>query len=269
MAGALFVAGGCSWWEDDEPATPTLVPTVATEATAADSTPRASATPTQRPTSTPEPTERATATTVLSEAQRHLQDLEAQWAETDSVHFELDIDGETFLDANDQIELRGAEGDLARPESASAVATVYGGFIPFDVEIVTIGDDAYVTNFITGDWERAPAGFDFNPALMFDEDEGLGAVLMDLRDAEIVGNENVDGRRARHITGLTSEDEIDDLVAGQFDGDDILLDVWMDEESDELLMLRLAEPEAEDDPLTWTLAFSNHNEPVDIEAPDL
>jgi hypothetical protein len=267
---AVLLLTGCTVFGitigEEEEATATPRPTATrTPSARATSTPRANSSPTPRATSTP----RATATPV-SEVERQLLALDEQWAETESVHFTLDIDGATYLDANEQIELKGAEGDLARPESAKATATIQGGFIPFDVEIVTIGDDAWVTNFITGDWEAAPAGFDFNPALLFSETEGLSAVLLnDLREAELLGIENIDGRRARHITGLVSEDDIEDLVAGALLGDDIRVDVWMDEETDEVLRLRITEPETEDDPTAWIMNFSDHNEPVEIEAPDI
>lgn len=271
---ALLLLTGCTVFgitiggEEDSTPTPRPAPT-RTPSARATSTPRTTGTPRPSPTARATSTPRATATPV-SEVDRLLAELDEQWAETNSVHFTLDIDGATYLDAGEQIELKSAEGDLARPESARATATIQGGFIPFDVEMVTIGDDAWVTNFITGNWEAAPAGFDFNPALLFSDTEGLSAVLLDdLRDAELVGTENIDGRRAHHITGLVSEDDIEDLVAGALLGDDLRVDVWMDENTAEVLRLRISEPETEDDPTAWIMNFSDHNEPVEIEAPDL
>jgi hypothetical protein len=250
---------------EDEPRSPTAVPNSKRPPsipTAAVATKEPSAASTRTPTPTPTPTP-------VPPEERYLDDLADAWADTDTVHFELDIDGKTYLDERETIELRSAEGDLKRPDQTSASAKVQISFASFTVKLVVIGNDAYTTNVLNGDWERAPSSFDFNPALLFDDRRGIGAVLEDLRDPRIGGRETIDGRSAQTLSGYVSDDDIEDLVAGSLQGNRIEITVWMDRATDQLLRISLSEPESVDDPTTWTIDFSDHNEPVTITAPDL
>ncbi len=83
----------------------------------------------------------------------------ARWDETETAHFVLEIDGATYLDNDEKIELSGAEGDLSRPQSVSAVASVAISLVTLDVSLIFIGDDAYMTDFLTGSWGPAPDDF--------------------------------------------------------------------------------------------------------------
>lgn len=265
LAGCLALTG-CSWFgddagEDDDAGAPEAVVATATP------TERATATPTTEPSPTPTPEPSPTPTEALSEEEQFLRDVAERWSETETVHFELDIEGTVHLDQNNTIELESAGGDLARPDRAEAEANISIGFADFDVSIIVIGDDAYTTNFLNGDWERAPGGFDFNPALLFDESEGIANVLNEMREPELVGTEEIAGREAQHVTGLVSEDVISELVAGSLSGADIRIDVWADAENNDLLRITLTEPG--DDPTAWGIDFSNHNQELNIQAPDL
>jgi hypothetical protein len=199
-----------------------------------------------------------------------LQDLADQWADTDTAHFDLDIDGKTYLDADENIELKSAEGDLKRPDQVSAKADVGVSFASFDVDLIVIGDDAYMTNFLNGDWERAPSNFDFNPALIFDDDSGIGAILEEMDDARIGGESQINGHDAVEISGTVPQGDVSKLVAGALEGDEIGIRLWMDAETSELLRISLSEPDdVEGDPTSWIITFSKHGAPVTIEAPDL
>jgi len=199
-----------------------------------------------------------------------LEQLSDRWSATDTVHFELDIDGATYLDADGNIELKSAEGDLKRPDMASAEADVGIGFANFDVELIVIGDEAYMTNFLNGRWERAPGNFDFNPALIFDDRRGIGAVVEQLDNPRLNERAEVDGRAAIEISGTIPRREVSELVAGTLEGDPIRVSLWMAPETHDLLRISLREPDdATDDPTTWIITFSKHNAPVTIKAPDL
>lgn len=207
---------------------------------------------------------------VVTPEDQYLDDLAEQWAETDTVHFELDIDGKTYLDADENIELKSADGDLKRPDRARAEAKVGVSFASFDVDLVVIGDDAYMTNFLNGNWERAPANFDFNPALIFDDEAGIGGVLAEMDDPRIGGETTIDGRTAEQLSGTVSQSDVARLVAGALEGDEITVQLWMDSETNELLRISLTEPDDVDgDPTTWTITFSDHGKAVTIEAPDV
>jgi hypothetical protein len=252
------------------------------------SEPAATATPTVAPTATPEPVARerpdlrhrfiisppTTAydpdviTATLEE--QYITSAIERWSRTSSVHFKLNVDGATFLDVNETIELKSVEGDLKRPNRAQAEADIQIGFANFDVGLVVIGDDVYTTNFLTGDWESGPADFDFNPALIFDDERGVGAVLEQLEDVEAGAESTIGGTKTIELTGTIGRAEIDQLVAGSLEGDVIHVSLWMEVNSGALLQITLAEPAGVDgEPTAWVIAFSAHNEQVTINAPEL
>lgn len=229
----------CSLWEDDEVDDP-VVEEAAT------------------PTPTPEP---LTGETVLSGAAE-------QWSATESVHFLLDAQGDTFLDADRNIRLISAEGDLARPDAVEATARVDVTVATVPVELIVIGEDAYLTNFISGNWERAPDDFSYNPALLFNDTDGLGPIMEDIQNPELDGTESVDGRSAHRVTGIVTEEQIDDITAGSISGENIDVTLWIAEDNFEVLRLVISAPPIEDTgETTWDLTFTDHNADVEIEAP--
>lgn len=189
-----------------------------------------------------------------------------RWNATESAHFTLEVDGATYLDDEEQIELSEAEGDLARPQSVEATAQIAISLVTIDVSLIFIGEEAYMTDFLTGNWGPAPDDFSYNPALLLSETDGLGPVLQELQEPQVIGLEQVDGVDAVHMSGTVTQDMIDDLTAGAILGDVIGVDIWFDAEKLDVVQLNLAEP---DDGTTWIIRLSNHNEPVTIEAPEV
>ncbi len=206
----------------------------------------------------------------LSAEDQYIAEVAESWSRTSSVHFNLNVDGSTFLDVNETIELKSVEGDLKRPNRAQAEASVKISFASFDVGLVVIGDNVYTTNFLTGDWERGPSNFDFNPALIFDNERGVSAVLAKMEDVEIGNESTIGGTRTVELTGTVAREDISQLVAGSLDGDEIGVSLWIDADTGDLLQISLSEPDdVEGDPTAWIITFSERNEPVTINAPDL
>lgn len=189
-----------------------------------------------------------------------------RWDQTETAHFVLEIDGATYLDDEEQIELAGAEGDLLRPRSVEAVASIAISLVTLDVSLIFIGDEAYMTDFLTGNWGPAPDDFTYNPALLLSQTDGLGPVLQALEDPEVVGRQTVAGTDTVHLRGTVEQDLIDDMTSGAIQGDQIDVDIWFDAETLDVVKIDLAEPE---DGTTWMITLSDHNEPVSIEAPDV
>ena len=190
----------------------------------------------------------------------------ARWDETDTAHFVLTIDGATYLDDDEKIELAGAEGDLSRPQSVEALASVAISLVTLDVSLIFIGDEAYMTDFLTGNWGPAPDDFSYNPALLLSKTEGLGPVLEALEEPEVIGREQAEGNDSVHVRGFVDQDLIDDMTAGAITGDRIGVDIWFDAKTLDVIRIELAEP---DDGTTWAITLDAHNEPVEIEAPDV
>ena len=198
---------------------------------------------------------------LLREASRRL-------AETATVHFDLDVEGDTFLDGDENIRLLEAEGDLSRPDRvrASFQAQVLGQNIT--LQLITVGDQTWTTDLLTGEWQPAPPEFAYRPSVLFDNQEGIGPVMGRVEEAEQLEDEEIDGREAYHVRATVPEETIGPLTYQTMVGSPVTVDLWIDRETYDLLRARLSEPPAEGkEPATWTLDLSDHGEQVTIEAP--
>ncbi len=191
-----------------------------------------------------------------------------RWGETDTLGFNLEASGNSYLDSDETILLLNAEGELARPDSVSAEAQLNILIATVNVNLIAIGDDSWWTNLITGNWEAAPEDFNYNPARLFDSETGLAPIMQDIRDAELHDAETTDGRSAHRITGIVSEDQISEITAGSIKGDNIDVTIWIAEDNYDVVRLLLsAQEEGASEPTTWELHFHDHNDDVTIESP--
>lgn len=200
---------------------------------------------------------------VLSKASQRLADIE-------SLHFTLEIEGETFIDDTEAIQLLSAEGDLSRPDKVAVEFKVsLFGAGNVSIKMITIGERSWTTDLITGNWGDAPPEFGYNPTILYDNQDGLGPVMGKLENAEIAGTEKLDDRETIRITGSATSAVIDPLTAGTMTGDDVALEIWIDSETYDLHKVRVTEPESDDkeNPATWELNLSEFNQKVTIEPP--
>lgn len=193
-----------------------------------------------------------------------------RWDATDTAHFALTIDGQAFIDDERTIELRAAEGDIARPDLVEAQATIAVSLVTFNLGIIAVGDTMYQTNLVTGRWERAPDDFGYNPAVLFSPTEGIGAVARRVQNAEFAGSEVVGGRATRIVTGVLTGDDVSTITAGALEGDIVQTKVWVADDNSDIVKVELrSEPAAGSTPTTWTLLVTNQNQPVTIEEPQV
>jgi hypothetical protein len=241
----VLALGGCLGDDDD----------------AENATPGASADGTQQaaPTATP-----VTADGVLTTAAE-------RWSGTNSAHFNLEVDGEAFLDDEQTIALRSAEGDILRPDSVSAKATVSTVGLNFSMEMIAIGNEMWMTSLIqSGRWEEAPSDFGYNPAVLFSEEDGIGPVLTEMQSPELEDEEQVEGRDAHVVSGTVAQDAIDTITAGAIATENVPVTVWIDTETSDILKVVISGATSADaEESTWTLLVTDHDDPVEIEPPQL
>lgn len=111
------------------------------------------------------------------------------------------------------------KGDIQAPDRTRGKLGISLGFFLLEIDIITIGEDAYITNPETGVWER-----------VFAEDTGFPSpyefVLPPMdsaqyEDVQIVGDNTVDGVASRHISAM---------VRGNYLGsayDSLYVDMWV------------------------------------------
>ena len=191
-------------------------------------------------------------------------------AETQSMRFGLEIEGDTFIDQSNSIQLVSARGQLARPDSVAVdfqVSLFGAGSV--SIRMISIGTKAWTTDLLTGDWSIAPIEFGYNPTVLYDNQNGLGPIMGNIDQAELTGQENVRGRNAHHISGLASQETIALVTSDTMTGSSIRIELWIDTSTSDLLRVRLAEPpdNGKGSPAVWTLNLTDHGKQVSIEPP--
>ncbi len=205
------------------------------------------------------------ATAILAQASDRL-------AKTNTVKFELNVDGDSYIDAADTMRLIAARGDLARPDKVDVEFQINVlGAQNVSVRMITIGDQAWTTDLLTGKWGPAPEEFGYNPAVLFDNQNGLGPVAGRMVNPTIEGSESMGGRDAWKITGTVDEAAIEPLTSGVIKGDKIGVTLWVDKENANILRIEIKEPDIEgkEHPATWTMTLTDHDGDIKIEAPDV
>ena len=190
-------------------------------------------------------------------------------ADTESVHFTLNVSGDTFIDSGKTIRLLGAEGDLVRPDRVQTTfqAEVVGRAV--SLQLITIGEQSWTTNILTGEWGPAPLEFSYQPDILFSTQDGSGPVMGRVEGVTREADDQVGGRDAYHLKAEVDESIVGPLTYYTIKGSPVTAELWIDRETDDLLRAQLAEPQREDgsEPAVWTLDLSHHGKPVEIEPP--
>lgn len=204
------------------------------------------------------------------QAQQILDAAADRLGQLESVRFELEIEGTTYIDDAETIRLLEAVGNLVRPDRVQATFQAQlNGQLNAEIRIITVGEETWMTDLITGDWIAAFEEIGYDPTILFDESVGLGPVMRQATDPEIVGQEEIDGRATDRIQSVVSQAVIGPITAETMTGETVEVDLWIDRVTSDLLRAVVVEqPNPEnDDPATWTLRILRQNEPVTIEPP--
>jgi hypothetical protein len=213
--------------------------------------------------STVAPTPDLSATAILDHASRQL-------ASTQTVHFTLTVEGQTFIDAQHTMQLLSAEGDLERPNKVSTSFKVkVANSATVGLKLITIGTKSWWTNIITGKWGPAPPDLGYNPTILFDNQGGIGPVMGKVKDPTRLADATIDGQQTYHVQAQVAESVIGPLTDNTMTGSPITVDLWIDAKTYDLLRAQLAEPSqpGKPHPATWVLDLSNQNKKVTIEQP--
>ena len=221
------------------------------------SVPAATPTPLPSPTPTPDPADIA-------------RDAGATMSGLDSVQFDIvRTGGPAFVDQDGLFAINQATGAYQAPQSAVAALDVAGPGLNIKVETIAIGEEQWLTNFLTGQWEKLPAGFGFNPAIIFSEEVGLEPILAEnLVSADPPRTETLDGTEYQVLDVAIEGDRVSAITAGTTQsGEAVPLELWIDPTTQYIHRIVFETPSKTDEPSQWTINFTAFNEEVVIEAP--
>jgi hypothetical protein len=184
-----------------------------------------------------------------------------------SVEFRLDRDGAPiFIDEFERIALDSLRGQFAVPTQAQAQLSVtVNGNLATRLGAVAIGDEVWISNPVTGDFETLPVGYDIDPSRFFDPEDGWRPLLANLRDVTLVGVEDRGGERY-HVRGTAPAAQVTDITVGLVRDQDVALDLWIHPDTS-LVTAASFETAIDGAASRWSLELDRYGEEFTIEPP--
>ena len=164
--------------------------------------------------------------------------------------------------------LKNVDGEVESPDSARIVVGVESAMGFAEIEIVAVGDDAFMKFSAGAPWNPLPLDqvpFNF---------VGLGITLSNLlpkvQDAAISGTESVGGGPAIRVDGTLMSEDLSTLITSADTGHLIDLSLWIGEADQVLRQIRIDGQIFDDDGegTSRLIILSDYNTPVDIQLPD-
>ena len=183
-----------------------------------------------------------------------------------SAHFALEQQN-GILAIGPGLQVGSAEGDVAQPDRVKLTFTLQFAGMNAETQVIGLGDEVFVTNPISKQWQRAPAGLSVPRVL--DKTRGVPGLLRKVSDPQKVGNETLDGAQTQHIKGNVPAAAFTDMTGGEPTDGNVTSEVWVSPVDFLLRQVRLAGAISSGDTAETVrvLKFSKFNEPVSIERP--
>ncbi len=193
--------------------------------------------------------------------------------ETTSVRFELRRTGApVYIDQFESISLKNAIGEFTVPRSARAALDVTVDETsdqPLQTQLAAIAldDEVWLSNPITGNFETLPPGYDIDPSLFFDPENGWKPLMENLTDVDLVGTEQRDGNDRYHIAATAPAEQVEIITARLVRDQDVAIDFWIQPVTGEVRTAEFTTRVPEGD-VTWVLELSDYGDEFDIEPPE-
>ena len=209
--------------------------------------------PTAVPLPTPTPIDVAALLTRSGEATGALNTFRFQ--------LEHNRDGGTPL--TDTLTVTEADGRVVSPDSVSIEFAGTLGNFAVRSSLITLGDDSYMTNPLTGVWEQVAR--EVSPLGFFDPQRGIGSMMTEVQSPVLVSKSEAD----YEIEGALPVEALEPLLGGLVEGTTVNVRLTIDSDS---LFLKRAILDGrvtaiEPDGVVRTITLSEFNEQVTIEPP--
>ena len=190
--------------------------------------------------------------------------------EVTSVRFQVDRAGEpVFIDQAESIALNVITGRFQDPGSADAIIEVtVNDSLNTKLGAIAIGEEVWLTDPVTGEFNTLPPGFDIDPSLFFDPVNGWRPLVQDLTDMTFVAEEVREGNTRYHLTGTAPADRMQAITAGLVRGQDVELDLWVHPVTAEVAELEFSTvfEGAQSD---WRILLTEYGETFEILPPEI
>ena len=189
--------------------------------------------------------------------------------ETTSVRFELRREGApVFIDEFEKLTLNSAIGQFTVPRSAQALLEVgIEGGLTTELGAIALDDEVWLSNPITGNFETLPAGYDIDPSLFFDPENGWQPLMENLSDVTLVGTEERDGNARYHIAATAPAAQVEVITARLVRNQDVAIEFWIQPVTGEVREARFS-AEFDGGEVQLTLLLDDYGKEFDIQPPE-
>jgi len=192
----------------------------------------------------------------------------------DGFKFAIDISGApAFLDVDQNFSLASAEGFYVAPDKAIAAVRVLAPGLVTEVNILSVGQEQWLSGLVSDEWTALPPDWGFNPATLVDAESGfISALTSDLSEIQLSGMSKIDGGPDQElflITGIMEGGRISELSQGLFRSEPHQIQLWIAPDTYELYRVVInAESTTEIEEATvWRVDFREFDDTVEISAP--
>ena len=188
--------------------------------------------------------------------------------EATSFHFSM-IHSSSGTPISKSILMTNLDGDIVSPDKLQATITGTYSDMTVEVSLITVGEDTYMTNMLSGKWELAPTSF--KVLKVFDPSSGVASIIKGLTNVTDVGDEKVNKTKCYHFTGEVMSEALAPLTGTTATGVPIATEVWINKKNFQVVQVQLTGKitDTEVDGITRTLTFSNYNKDIDITLPEI
>ncbi|MCE2457824.1 MAG: LppX_LprAFG lipoprotein [Dehalococcoidia bacterium] len=177
--------------------------------------------------------------------------------------FQLEHNREGATPLTESLRVTEADGRVVNPDAVSVDFAGTLGSFAVRSSLITLGDDSYMTNPLTGAWEQVAR--EVSPLGFFDPQRGIGSMMTEVQSPVLI--EKSDSEFV--IEGALPVEALEPLLGGLMEGNTV--DVRLNIDSDSLYLTRAILDgrltASEPDGVVRTITLSEFNEQVTIEPP--
>ena len=160
-------------------------------------------------------------------------------------------------------------GQVAAPDRLKAEVGAWAGSFFFDVSLVAIDQDTYLTNPFTDEFEKIDGGI-ISSALL-DPATGIGGIIRDARDPVLQGEVSLDGVATYHITSTIDSGQLTSISPSAQPGIPIDVGIWIGKDDSYVYKIWMDGQLSDDEEaeIIRIITLSDFGVPVEIEVPSL
>ncbi|MBI4300102.1 MAG: LppX_LprAFG lipoprotein [Chloroflexi bacterium] len=182
-----------------------------------------------------------------------------------SLRFKMDVENGS-LSLAPGVNTNSLEGETTRPDKLRLKAKATFANVVLDIELVSVGGNAYLRNPLTQQWQALPAGA--SPLEGADPFK-VATVMREAKDLVRLGDEAISGNDTYHLGGSLAPPAVASVIGTVLQGEVIKGEVWIDKKEYLVRKLRLdfRKSAADAQGIISVLNLSDFDQPVTIEAP--